>query len=82
MNVCVYTHILFINLFYIYPSPEINVAQSLQGQLRGSHFLICFLNIASDAADLMLSSTKVHILGPRYLNVSIPNFSVFGIPGQ
>ena len=57
------------------------VAQSLQGQLTGSQFLICFLKIASDAADLILSGTKAHILGPRYLKVSIPNFIVFGIPG-
>ena len=25
---------------------------------------------------------KAHILGPRYLKVSIPNFIVLGIPGQ
>ena len=65
--------------FYTTPSPEVKLAQSLRGQLTGSQFLICFLKSVSDGADLMLSGTKAHILGPKYLKVSIPIFIVFGI---
>ena len=53
------------------PTPFIYGLQSLQGQLKGNHFLIWALKLFTEITFLISAGTIFQLLGPRYETLSV-----------
>ena len=66
---------------HINPNCGTKTLQSLQGQLRGIHPLIFVLKTDKDGLFCVSVGTSFQTLGPLYLKVSNPLFTVLGLDG-